>query len=169
MIAGWILVALAAAHAARLGGWAVGLRRVVNEVRPAVPDARLPSLTVVVPARNEQDTVGACVDSVLAQDYPADRLTVIVVDDDSQDATSEVVRQRMTPAYALAGGDAADVEGDGRLRLVRIPENRRRERAHKKAAIEKAVAHATGDVILTTDADCTVPPGWARAMASAFE
>ncbi len=169
MTAGWILVALAAAYALRLGGWAIGLQRVVREVRPAVPDARLPSLTVVVPARNEQHTIGACVDSVLAQDYPADRLTVIVVDDDSQDATAAVVRKRMTPAFALAGGDAGEVEGDGRLRLVRIPENRRRERAHKKAAIEKAVAHATGDVILTTDADCTVPPGWARAMASAFD
>ena len=173
MTAGWILVALAAAYAVRLGGWAWGLHRVAGEQRGAVPDTRLPSVTVVVPARNEQDTIGACVDSVLAQDYPADRLTVIVVDDDSQDATAAVVRTRMTPALAvagaMAGSDEAEVEGGGRLRLVRIPENRRRERAHKKATIEKAVAHATGDVILTTDADCTVPPGWARAMASAFD
>ena len=55
------------------------------------------------------------------------------------------------------------------LRLVQIPENRRRARAHKKAAIEKAVAHASGDLILTTDADCLVPPTWARTMAAAFD
>ena len=174
-LCGLLLVALGVAYAARLGGWAVGLRRVVREAdaRPAVPDAHLPTVTVVVPARNEEATIGACVDSVLAQDYPAGRLELIVVDDDSQDATAAVVRSRMARrALAAAGADDDgddDVEGDGRLRLVRIPENRRRERAHKKAAIEKAVAFATGELILTTDADCTVPPGWARAMASAFD
>ena len=177
MTAGWLLVALAAAYAARLGGWAVGLRRVFRDAdaRPPVPDARLPTVTVVVPARNEEATLGACLDSVLAQDYPAGLLTVIVVDDDSQDATAEVVRRRMAPARLALAGDTGEgvadpeIEGDGRLSLVRVPENRRRERAHKKAAIEKAVAYATGELILTTDADCTVPPGWARALASAFD
>ena len=173
MTAGWILVALAAAYAVRLGGWSWGLRRVVSEVRAAVPDAHLPSVTVVVPARNEQGTIGACVDSVLAQDYPADRLDLIVVDDDSTDATADVVMERMRALFLAAPGVASlgpdDEELPPRLTLIRIPENSRRERAHKKAAIEKAVAHATGDVILTTDADCTVPPGWARAMACTFD
>ncbi len=125
-----------------------------------------------MPARNEEDTIGACIDSVLAQDYPAGRLELIVVDDDSQDATAEVVRSRMTRRLVAVGEEDAasdEVEGDGPLRLVRIPENRRRERAHKKAAIEKAVAHARGELVLTTDADCVVPPGWARAMAGAFD
>ncbi|HEX9951309.1 MAG TPA: glycosyltransferase [Rubricoccaceae bacterium] len=181
MTAGWILVALGAAYAARLGGWAVGLQRVFREAdaRAPVPDARLPTVTVVVPARNEEATLGACLDSVLAQDYPAGLLNVIVVDDDSTDATADVVMDRMRAAFLAAPGvartepdDDAPDEADeppARLMLIRIPENRRRERAHKKAAIEKAVAQATGELILTTDADCTVPPGWARALASAFD
>ena len=174
---GLLLVGLGALYAARLGGWAIGLRRVVREAdaRRPVARARLPHITVVVPARNEEDTIGACVDSILASDYPADRLELIVVDDDSQDRTADVVRTRMARALVAAeapdedAAEAPEVEGSGRLRLVRIPENRRRERAHKKAAIEKAVAFATGEIVLTTDADCTVPPGWARAMASAFD
>lgn len=172
---GLLLVGLGALYAARLGGWAVGVQRVFREAdaRRPVATARLPRITVVVPARNEEDTIGACVDSILASDYPAHRLDLIVVDDDSQDRTADVVRVRMARALVAAeAGDAdeaPEVEGTGRLRLVRIPENRRRERAHKKAAIEKAVAYATGEIILTTDADCTVPPGWARAMASAFD
>ncbi len=172
MTAGLLLVALAAAYALRLGGWAVGLRRVFREADARSPRFEWPTVTVVVPARNEENTIGACVDSVLAQDYPAGRLELIVVDDDSQDATADVVRSRMARRLVEAGVDETDpdeIEGDGPLRLVRIPENRRRERAHKKAAIEKAVAFARGELVLTTDADCIVPPGWARAMAGAFD
>ena len=174
---GLVVVTLGIAYVWRLGTWARGFAATV-EVTDALPrpaHGSLPSITVVIPARNEEATIGPCVDSVLAVDYPADRLEVIVVDDDSQDRTAEQVRQRMAaavPALAYAGGGLAEAddesEGDGRLRLVQIPENRRRDRAHKKRAIEKAVAHARGDIILTTDADCVVPPGWARSMAAQF-
>lgn len=177
---GPVLVACAVAYAWRLTSWSRGFARTVRQTdeRPAPADADLPTVTVVVPARNEEAAIGPCVDSILATDYPADRLEVIVVDDDSTDQTAAIVRSRMTPAPALAvAGGAADVpdaevpeaEGTGRLRLVQIPENRRRDRAHKKRAIEKAVAHARGEIILATDADCLVPPGWPRAMAAAFE
>ena len=178
---GLVLVALGGLYAWRLGEWARGFRRVARETdaRPAVPDARLPTVTVVVPARNEEASIGACVDSILAQDYPAGRLDVIVVDDDSTDATAAVVMERMRAAFLAAPGVASatpdgDAEDDAEeppawLTLLRVPENRARQRAHKKAAIEKAVAQATGEIVLTTDADCTVPPGWARAMASAFD
>ena len=175
---GLLLLALGAGYAARLGSWARGLRREADRTdalaRP--PDDALPTITVVVPARDEEDTIGPCVDSILATDYPRDKIEVIVVDDDSSDRTAEVVRQRMAraPALASAGLELAEAEwaeseGAGRLRLIQIPENRRRDRAHKKRAIEKAVAHARGEVLLTTDADCTVPPGWARALAAQFE
>ncbi len=180
------LMALGLGYVARMAVWASGFGRearrtdalagAVSGGLAAPADQALPSVTIVVPARNEQDTIGPCVDSILATDYPRERLEIIVVDDDSQDRTAEVVRQRMAsaPARAMAGhelpeADWDESEGAGRLRLVRIPENRRRDRAHKKRAIEKAVAHARGEVILTTDADCVVPPGWPRAMAAQFE
>ncbi len=155
-VAGALLVGLGAHYAYRLWRWRGGLQTMIRETeeRPPPPDDALPRVTVVVPARDEEDTIGPCVDSVLAVDYPADRLQVIVVDDDSSDATAEVVRAR--------------ARADGRLVLVQIPENRRRDRAHKKRAIEKAVAFATGEIILTTDADCVVPRGWVRAMAAPF-
>ncbi|MDT7857521.1 glycosyltransferase [Rubrivirga sp. S365] len=177
-MAGLLLVALALAYAWRLGVWARGFARAARETDAlaAPPDAALPSVTVVVPARDEEDTIGPCVDSVLAVDYPRDKLEVIVVDDDSSDRTAAVVRERMAlaPALAVAGGELpedqwAESEGAGRLRLVQIPENRRRDRAHKKRAIEKAIEHARGEIILTTDADCVVPRGWARALAAQFE
>jgi glycosyltransferase involved in cell wall biosynthesis len=50
-----------------------------------------PLVSVVVPERNEQDWIAACVDSILAQDYPRERLEVIVVDGESTDATREIL------------------------------------------------------------------------------
>ena len=152
------LLALSGVYAWHLLAFARGFRAVCRETdaraataaRPAVP-----RVSVVVPARDEEATIGACLDGLLAQDYPAGRLQILVVDDDSSDATPQIVRARMA--------------GDARLGLVQIPENRRRARAHKKAAIAKAVGQATGEIVLQTDADCQVGPAWARAMASAFD
>lgn len=52
---------------------------------------RAPLIAVIVPARDEADNIGRCLDSLVAQDYPAGRLRVIVVDDHSQDATAAIV------------------------------------------------------------------------------
>ena len=66
----------------------------------AVPaDAVLPSLTVIVPARNESANIGPCLSSLLAQQYPAGRLRFVVIDDDSQDATAVIVS-------SVAAGDS---------------------------------------------------------------
>jgi chlorobactene glucosyltransferase len=57
--------------------------------RPAASDA--PDVAVIVPARNESANIGPCLQSLCAQNYPAERLRVIVVDDDSTDDTAPVV------------------------------------------------------------------------------
>ena len=53
---------------------------------------RWPLVSVVIPMRNEAGHLRPCIDSVLAQDYPAERLEIIVVDGDSDDASAAVVR-----------------------------------------------------------------------------
>ena len=72
---------------------------------PALDHAR--PLAVIVPARDEEANIAPCLQSVQAQDYPADRLSVVVVDDHSSDATAAVVR-------GLADADA-------RLALLECP------------------------------------------------
>ena len=176
---GLAVVLLAAHYGYWLLRWRRGFARAVRAWE-ALGDAPRPLVSVIVPARNEEAWIERCVRSVLACDYPADRFEVIVADDDSSDATSEVVeavmrevnaartrRPALIGAPALPPDDAPD-EAPARLRLVRVPENRGADRAHKKRAIEKAIAHATGDIILTTDADCTVARGWIRAMTRYF-
>ena len=59
---------------------------------PPPPVDQAPHLTVIVPARDEEANIGRCLQSLLAQDYPASRLGVLVVDDHSADATAAIAR-----------------------------------------------------------------------------
>lgn len=52
-----------------------------------------PSLTVTVPAYNEEDTLEATLDSIIQAEYPGDRLEIIVVDDGSTDGTAAIARE----------------------------------------------------------------------------
>lgn len=163
--AGLALVALGAHYFVRLAAFSRGFARTVRQAeQTTATPADPPFVTVIVAARNEEAVIGRCVDAILASDYPTDRFEVIVSDDDSSDATAEVVRQRRG---VPAGGHDAD--GPDALRVVHVPHDPGRLRAHKKRAIEWAVREARGEIVLTTDADCVVSPGWLPAMAAAFD
>src|SRR5512138_368197 len=58
-------------------------------VKPTPPPVNAPLISVCVPARNEERNIRACVESILAQDYP--NFEVIVLDDRSTDRTSEIL------------------------------------------------------------------------------
>jgi chlorobactene glucosyltransferase len=62
-----------------------GLLPVLHPAAAALRDP--PNISVIVPARNEGHNLPRCLDCLLQQDYPADRLNIIVVDDDSTDDT----------------------------------------------------------------------------------
>src|SRR5262249_53387 len=67
-----------------------------------VPPVPLPIVTVIVPVRNEARSLRACLGSLLAQTYPAERLEILVVDGLSEDGTAALARE-------IAGGAAAAV------------------------------------------------------------
>ena len=104
--------------------------------------------TIVVPARNEALNIKACLDSILAQDYPTQFFEVIVIDDFSEDDTAFIVK-----AISL---DHPNV------RLLSLADYFKPDEMNsfKKKAIEKAVSQAKGQWIVTTDADCIVPYEW---------
>ncbi len=74
---------------------AVGQRSGLPLLRtaPALDDDTLPRLRVIVPARDEAENIGRLLASLVSQDYPFDRLRIVVVDDDSSDATAEIAGQ----------------------------------------------------------------------------
>lgn len=61
--------------------------------RPPPPAGDPPHLLFLVPAHDEERLVGACIQSILAQDYPRDRLRVAVISDNSTDRTTAIVRE----------------------------------------------------------------------------
>ena len=113
-----------------------------------------PHLTVLVPARNEEDAIGGCVASLLAQDYPSDKFEIIVIDDQSTDATAAIVT-------ALCGGHPS-------LRLLRVLD-RPAGVSPKINALQYGINESTGEIIFTTDADCFVPPSWLSACVGSFD
>ncbi len=56
------------------------------------PTEHAPRIVVIVPARDEEANIGPCLESLLAQDYPPSRMSVLVVDDHSADKTAAIVR-----------------------------------------------------------------------------
>ncbi len=116
-------------------------------------DPDLPEATVIVAARNEQDNITACLISMLAQDYPAGRLEILVVDDHSDDDTADIAREVLrdvSNAAVLKLGDSPDA-GEG-----------------EKAAITEGVRRARGEIIITTDADCRHNVRWLQTLLRSF-
>ena len=120
----------------------------LNQIEQVRPEQSATQFTVIIPARNEAANIKACVDSILNQDYPATAFEIIVIDDFSEDDTAFIV-------HALS-------QQHPQLRLLKLADHCKEGEtlAYKKKAIEIAVAQAKGDWILTTDADCIVPPRW---------
>lgn len=111
---------------------------------PAAPGQT--RVTVVIPARNEEQRIGSLLLALQNQDYPAALYEVIVVDDHSSDGTAGIV------------------SGFPDVRLIRLQEDALN--SYKKKAIETGIAHATGDMILCTDADTVPGPRWIRTMTA---
>ena len=119
----------------------------------SIPAGELPAtrVTIIIPARNEEANIIDCLTSILRQDYPSDLLQVIVVDDHSTDNTISMVEK-----FPL-------------VMLVKLSDHVRGPiNSYKKKAIETALAFSTGEIIISTDADCIVNSLWIRTLVSFY-
>jgi cellulose synthase/poly-beta-1,6-N-acetylglucosamine synthase-like glycosyltransferase len=112
-------------------------------------------VSIIIPARNEEGQISACIDSLLSQTYPADLVEIIVVNDHSTDRTADIVR-------SFSGK---------RVQLMDLKDyiNAEPIYAYKKKAIETGISRSTGDWILCTDGDCILPPLWIESIVRFFE
>lgn len=101
-----------------------------------------PRVTIIMPVYNEEDFIGRSLGAVLAQGYPADRIDVLVVDGGSTDATTALV--------------AAVAARDRRVRLLHNPAR------IQAAAMNVALDHAKGKVIVRVDGHTVIAPDYVR-------
>ena len=108
----------------------------------------LTKFSVIIPARNEAANIEACIAGILAQNYPIHLFEIVVIDDFSEDETAQLVLK------------IAEQHNNVRLLQLKDYSNNENIVAYKKRAIEIAIAEATGDWMVTTDADCNVSSNW---------
>lgn len=110
-------------------------------------------ISIIIPARNEEATIAKCLQSILQQNYPRHLLEVIVVNDHSTDATAAMVEQHHHAGIIL-------------INLADTLKNQPGIIAFKKKAIETGIAAASGTLIVTTDADCSMHENWIGTIAA---
>ena len=103
-----------------------------------------PSVTVIIPAHDEERVIGARLDNLLALDYPAEQLEILVVSDGSTDRTDEIVH-----AYTAR---------EPRVRLLALP------RGGKLAGLNRAVTETERDVVAFSDANSSWAPDALRKL-----
>lgn len=110
------------------------------------------SFSILIPARNEEKNIAACLQSIKQLKYPAHLFEVIVIDDFSEDTTAETVRQFE------------------HVKLISLKDIvKEKINSYKKKAIETGIDQSTGTYIVTTDADCIVPENWLLNFASIIQ
>lgn len=112
-------------------------------------------VTIVVPARNEEANIDACLSTLFAQNYPQNLYEVILVNDFSEDNTLDIAN-----SFIIKGLKVIDLKNHF--------SSHESITAHKKTALALAIAQSRGEVILTTDADCLLPPNWIKTMLAPF-
>ena len=123
------------------------LARLTPERRRPVPPTQWPTVSVVLVVGNEEQRITPRLQNLLASDYPADRLEILVVTDGSTDATAARVREL----------------GEARVKLVPRP-----ERAGKSAGLNAGIPLAGGEIVVLCDARQSFAPGTIRALAGNF-
>lgn len=101
------------------------------------------SITVIVPAYNARNTIGACIESLLGQTHRPDEL--IIVDDCSRDDTAQV---------ALKYG----------VKVIKLEKN-----SGPGVARNIGAAAAAGEILAFTDSDCVAPAGWLERIVAALD
>ncbi len=144
----WIFLTLAFIYGCVIIYFYVGLNRIQTETR----ESRL-TVSVLVPARNEENNIIKCLESLYRQTYPKDLFEVVIIDDNSTDKTHEVVREyiRDKPNY----------------KLIRKIDDENKP-TFKKQALKLALDSVRNEIVMTIDADTVANQRWIELMIAQY-
>lgn len=102
-----------------------------------------PRVSVIVPVRNAENTIAKCIKALLAQDYPQNKIQIIIADNGSTDRTQEIISSFP-------------------VKMIIEP------KAGSYNARNHALQLATGEIIAFTDSDCVAEPDWLKSLVAGF-
>ena len=121
---------------------------------PKLSEHKLPTATIIIAARNEEDKILRTLESLNKLEYPEGKLQIIIVDDQSTDRTPQIIDYF--------------IKDKNRFEKITTEEHHTKL-IGKMRALAYAIKEAKGEVILTTDADCEVKPLWAKTVCSYYQ
>jgi len=104
-------------------------------------------ISVIVPVRNEENNIKLCLQSLLAQNYSSEDYEIIVVNDYCEDDTVSVITKL----------------NSSQIRIIDLKKG-----SGKKEALKFGIENSQYDIILTTDADCTLPDNWLKQVVNSI-
>jgi poly-beta-1,6-N-acetyl-D-glucosamine synthase len=114
-------------------------------------EKELPSASIIIAARNEEKNLPNLIEDLSKQDYPLDKLEIIIVNDRSTDKTSELLNEA-NKKYEF-------------INSINITKTSS-EMTPKKNALNRGILKSKGEIIVSTDADCRVGKSWVMSMVN---
>lgn len=105
-------------------------------------------ISIIIPFRDERENLPENLRTLKEQNYPKDKFEIIYVNDFSTDDSVEVLKKN---------------KDSDNIKIISVPENFS-PNAHKKRAIRFGIENAKGEIIVTSDADCTYDRDWLRSL-----
>lgn len=128
------------------------LRSGLNRKYPITQNSNY-SVSVIVAARDEAETIRDCLQSLAELDYPADLLEIIIVNDRSDDGTEQIITEF--------------IKGKSQFKYLSISKSIA-TLSGKASAIAQAIEQSRGEIIFITDADCVAPKNWITKTSQYF-
>jgi mycofactocin system glycosyltransferase len=120
-------------------------KRAILEIGPAAVGDYFPFVSIIIPTKDRREEVVECLGSVFAQDYPKDKMEVIVIDDGSSDGTGNLVRTFP-------------------CRLISNNKSRGQSYSRNLGAKE-----AQGEILAFLDSDCVPEKTWLQELVTYFQ
>jgi len=143
-----IIVCITLLYLALIGSFVIGFDKI--KISPLDETKAETTFTIVIPFKNEAENLNDLLQSIISLNYPGSLFEVILVNDDSNDSSTEIISDFMTKSKL-------DISLIQNIRITNSP---------KKDAITSAISKAKHSWILTTDADCVVPKYWLDSFDS---
>lgn len=145
----WIFLLFGLFYSGLIFYFLIGMYRI-----PRSENGNKLTVSVLVPARNEQEFIGKCIESLWNQTYDKHLFNVYIIDDQSTDSTAEVIRTSIMdkPNFHLLSHKVSD-----------------KKATFKKEALKIALKSVTSEVVMTIDADTIAQPDWLEKMVSYYD